>query len=77
MGVVSFTPRPLYPQGKGPRYPLGPTAGHEAVEKRIISCYCRKSIIFKWSIGKVKPLLYFIKHHAMKTYGRMQVQLHH
>jgi hypothetical protein len=25
--VVSFTPRPLYPQGKSPQYPLGRTLG--------------------------------------------------
>jgi hypothetical protein len=39
VGVVSFTPRPLYPQGKSPRYPLlrrldGPRAGLNDVEKR-------------------------------------------
>jgi hypothetical protein len=40
MGVVSFTPRPLYPQGKSPWYPLdrrlgGPQSrsGHGGEEK--------------------------------------------
>jgi hypothetical protein len=40
--MVSFTPRPLYPQGKSSLYPLvrrlgGPQAGLEAVVKRKIS----------------------------------------
>jgi hypothetical protein len=37
--MVSFTPRPLYPRGKSPRYPLdrrrgGPGTGLNDVEKR-------------------------------------------
>jgi len=46
MGMVSFTPRPLYPQGKIPRYPLGgwvgPMAVLDAVVKRKIPIPCRK-----------------------------------
>jgi hypothetical protein len=40
--VVSFTPRPLYPRGKSPRYPQdrlgGPQnrAGHCGIEKNIL-----------------------------------------
>jgi hypothetical protein len=47
--VVSFTPRPLYPQGKNPLYPLyrmlvGPGAGLHFIEKGKISFLCRESI---------------------------------
>jgi hypothetical protein len=46
--VVSFTPRPFYPQGKSPWYPLdrrpgGPRAGLDAVVKRKIPSPCRDS----------------------------------
>jgi hypothetical protein len=40
--VVSFTPRPLYPQGNRPRYPLDRMLGLDAVEKRK-SLHCRES----------------------------------
>jgi hypothetical protein len=38
--VVNFMPRPLYPRGKSPRYPLdrrlgGPHSGLDDLEKRI------------------------------------------
>jgi hypothetical protein len=38
--VANFTPRPLYPRGKGPQYPfdstdlLGPIAGKDAVRSK-------------------------------------------
>jgi hypothetical protein len=46
--VVSFTPRPLYPQGKSPLYPLdrmlgGPRAVLDAVSERKIPSPCRES----------------------------------
>jgi hypothetical protein len=46
--VISFTPRPLYPQGKSPWYPLrrnwvGPRTGLNAVVRRIISSPYRDS----------------------------------
>jgi hypothetical protein len=43
--MANFTPLPLYPQCRNPRYPLdrmlgGPTAGLDAVEKRkILHCW--------------------------------------
>jgi hypothetical protein len=45
--VVNFTPLPLYPRGKSPRYPsvggwVGPTVGLDAMEKWKI-LYCRES----------------------------------
>lgn len=45
--MISFTPRPLYPQGKELWYPLnrrwaGPRAGLDFSEKRKIFCLCRK-----------------------------------
>jgi hypothetical protein len=46
--MVSFTPQPLYPQGKSPRYPLdrrlgGCTAVLDAVVKRKIPSPWRES----------------------------------
>jgi len=46
--VVSFTPRPLYPQGESHWYPLdrrlgGPRASLDSVVKRKIPCPCRDS----------------------------------
>jgi hypothetical protein len=46
--MVSFTPRPLYPQGKSPWYPLiggrvGPRAVLDAVVKRKIPSPRRES----------------------------------
>jgi hypothetical protein len=32
--VVSFTPLPVYPRGKSPRYPLGPRTGLNDIERR-------------------------------------------
>jgi hypothetical protein len=48
MGVISFTPRPLYPQGKSTWYPLdrrldGPRAVLDAVVKRKIPSPRRES----------------------------------
>jgi len=45
--VVSFTPRPIYPQGKCGRYPLGSRAGLDAVVKGKIPRPCRYSN--RWS----------------------------
>jgi hypothetical protein len=50
--VVSFTPRPLYPQGKRPRYRL---------DSRLLLLL----LLLKVK-GKVDPIL--TKHHAMKTH---------
>jgi hypothetical protein len=48
--VVSFKPRPLYPQGKKPRYPLGgrlggpqSRSGRSGEEKKSHNCPCRES----------------------------------
>jgi len=47
--VANFTPRPIYPQGESPLYPLNrrmgePRAGLKAVVKRKILGFCRVSI---------------------------------
>jgi hypothetical protein len=43
MGMVIFTPRPLYPQGKSPCYPLDRRLGVDAVVKRRIPSLRRES----------------------------------
>jgi hypothetical protein len=53
--VVSFTPRPLYPQGKSPLYPLDRRLGglykHE-VEKPeyLLQCIYREELYIKMEI---------------------------
>jgi hypothetical protein len=34
-GVVNFTPRPLYPRGKSPRYPLDKMSGSGGENKNL------------------------------------------
>jgi hypothetical protein len=74
--VVSFTPRPLYPQGKRHWYPLGrrlvgPKAVLDAVMKRKIPNFY---VLFqgeyqdKGKVNKVKLRLYLTKNDTMKTY---------
>jgi hypothetical protein len=45
MWVVSFTPRPLYPEGKSPQYPLDGNqsrSGRGGQEKKSHHCSCRE-----------------------------------
>jgi len=116
--VVSFTPRPLYPQGKSPFHPVGrklggpqsrsgrgggeeknsqPLPGLEppiiqAVVKqsRLISILgipkrvfppkqqfsCAQNSFFKICTKRSGNAVSVLKHHAMKTYGVMEIKLH-
>jgi hypothetical protein len=62
--MVSFTPRPLYPWGKGPRTCLvggsvGTTEGVDAVEKRKIFYLFRESNPDSSVVNSIAQRLYF------------------
>jgi hypothetical protein len=63
--VISFTPRPLYPQGKSPQYPLDRKLG--GLQSRSRCCGVEKNLLPLSGI-ELWPLLYRLRLGSIRSY---------